>query len=125
MNDGNISIDELKFTQEEFADLLNFLDKDEINNNTAKKVFRLMFEEGINPSVYIKENNLIQIADTSEIENYVIEVLSENPDSIKQYLEGKDRILGFLVGQVMKKSKGKANPVLVNELLIKEIKNHQ
>ncbi len=125
INDEISSIQNLKFSTEQFVDLLKYVDEEKINNNTAKKVFRLMFEEGIDPSEYIKENNLIQIADVSEIENFVKEVLAENPESIKQYLEGKDRILGFLVGQVMKKSKGKANPKLVNELLINEIKSHQ
>lgn len=125
INDELSSIQNLKFSTEQFVDLLKYVDEEKINNNTAKKVFRLMFEEGIDPSEYIKENNLIQIADVSEIENFVKEVLAENPESIKQYLDGKDRILGFLVGQVMKKSKGKANPKLVNELLINEIKSHQ
>lgn len=123
MNDEGSTIEDLRFTHLEFINLLNYLDKGEINNNTAKKVFRKMFEEGVNPSKYISDNNLIQIGDESEIENMVKEVLTENPDSIKQYLEGKDRILGFLVGQVMKKSKGKANPQLVNELIKSNIKN--
>ncbi len=125
LNDEDISIEDLKFKKDDFVNLLRYVDKDEINNNTAKKVFRLMFEEGIDPVDYIKENNLVQIGDASEIEKFVKEVLDENPDFIQQYLDGKDRIIGFLVGQVMKKSKGKANPKLVNELLLKEIKNNQ
>lgn len=123
LNDEEIHISELKFTIDEFVELLELLENKKINNNTAKKVFRLMFEDGINPTEYIKENNLIQMDDTDAMEGFVDEVLKENPDTIEQYLSGKDRVLGFLVGQVMKKSKGKANPQVVNKLLLEKIKN--
>lgn len=122
INDDKSTLDDLKFTKGDFINLLTYLDQDKINNNTAKKVFRLMFEEGIDPIKYIVNNNLLQIEDSSEIEQYVNEIINANPESIKQYLEGKDRVLGFLIGQVMKKSKGKANPKLVNEMIINRIK---
>lgn len=121
LNDEEISISDLKFTSNEFSDLLELLDKKKINNNTAKKVFRLMFEEGTDPTEYIKANNLIQMDDVDEMEKFVDEVISENPETIEQYLSGKDRVLGFLVGQVMKKSRGKANPRIVNKLLLEKI----
>lgn len=125
LHEEESSIDNLKFTLEDFSKLLNLVDEDKINNNTAKKVFRVMFEEGIDPIKYVEENNMIQIDDKSEIDEYVNQVLNENPDSIEQYLSGKDRILGFLVGQVMKLSKGKANPQLVNKLILEKIKKSQ
>lgn len=122
LNDENIEIKDLRFKENNFSDLLNLLKENKINNNTAKKVFRAMFEEGIEPISYIEENNLIQVSDEGFIDSIVDEVLAENPETIEQYLSGKDRVLGFLVGQVMKKSKGKANPSVVNEIILSKIK---
>ncbi len=121
IKDEDGSFENLRFSKEQLAKLLEYLDKDEINNNTAKRVFREMFENGIDPTKYIKENSLIQISDESEIVKIVEEVISENQESVDSYLAGKDRALGFLVGQVMKRSKGKANPSKVNELLLELI----
>lgn len=121
IKDEDGSFENLRFSKEQLAKLLEYLDKDEINNNTAKRVFREMFENGIDPTKYIKENSLIQISDESEIVKIVEEVISENQESVDSYLAGKDRALGFLVGQVMKRSKGKANPAKVNELLLELI----
>ncbi len=121
IKDEDGSFENLRFSKEQLAKLLEYLDKDEINNNTAKRVFREMFENGIDPTKYIKENSLIQISDESEIVKIVEEVIYENQESVDSYLAGKDRALGFLVGQVMKRSKGKANPAKVNELLLELI----
>ena len=80
-----------------------------------------MFETGKKPAEIIEEKGLAQIQDSSEIEVIVNEVLSNNQQSIEDYKAGKDRALGFLVGQVMKASRGKANPQIVNKLIREKI----
>ena len=112
---------ELKFSTEDLVDYLKLLEEDKINNNTSRKVFRLMFEEGVKPVEYVEKNNLLQIKDDSFIDKLVQEVIDENPDVVEEYLGGRDRVLGFMVGQVMKKSKGKANPQMANEKLVEAI----
>lgn len=108
---------ELPFTQDDFIELLNIIRSGKINNNAGKKVLREMFETSKKPMQIIEEQGLIQVSDDSQINTWVEEVLAENPQSIEDLKNGKDRAFGFLVGQVMKKSKGKANPSIVNELL--------
>lgn len=117
MKDEDLELSGLKFELKEFAMLLNFVKDGKINNNAAKKVFRKMFEEGKKPEDVIKEEGLIQVQDEGAIKEVVQNVLDANPQSIEDYRNGKDRAFGFLVGQVMKESKGKANPQKVNELL--------
>lgn len=121
IDQDNFDESSLNYSIEDFLNLLDLLDENKINNNTGKKVFRLMFEEGIDPALYVEENNLVQITDDSFIDSLVEEVLDENPESVSDYLGGKDRVLGFLVGQVMKKSQGKANPQIANEKLTKAL----
>ena len=77
-----------------------------------------MFNTGKDPEVIVKEKGLVQISDEGEIKKIVEDVVNNNPQSIVDYKAGKDRALGFLVGQVMKQSKGKANPGMVNKLLL-------
>lgn len=112
---------ELKFTEGDFVELLKLVESDKINNNTGKKVLREMFETGEKPNSIIEKAGLVQISDQGELEKIVDDVLEKNPNSITDYKAGKDRALGFLVGQVMKASKGKANPKIVNELLLEKL----
>ena len=107
----------LPFEEEDFIELLTLIKSGKINNNAGKKVLREMFETSKKPMEIIEEKGLIQVSDDSQIEIWVDEVLGENPQSIEDIKNGKDRAFGFLVGQVMKKSKGKANPGVVNEIL--------
>lgn len=118
--DEEISLDELKFTKQDFIELLKLISDSKINNNAGKKVFRKMFEDGKKPMDIVKEDGLLQVGDESEIKQMVQAVLDQNEASINDYKNGKDRAFGFLVGQVMKASRGKANPQIVNKLL-KEI----
>ena len=111
----------LNFTSEDFIELLKAVKSEKINNNAGKKVLREMFETGKKPAKIIEEKGLAQIQDSSEIEGIVDEVLSNNQQSIEDYRAGKDRALGFLVGQVMKASRGKANPQIANKLIIEKI----
>lgn len=113
---------ELPFEHSEFLVLLKYIKDGKINNNAGKKVLREMFESSKTAEEIIKEKGLIQISDAGEIEKIVDEVLSENPQSIEDFKAGKDRALGFLVGQVMKKSRGKANPQMANKMLVEKMK---
>ena len=79
------------------------------------------FQGGTSPRLVVEEEDLLQISDQSELEKVIVKVISENPDSVENYRGGKTKTLGFLVGQVMKETGGKANPRLVNELLLKII----
>ena len=106
---------------ENFADLINLAKEDKINNNVAKKLLREIFETNENPSKLAEERNLLQISDSGLLEEVVDEVLKENPESIEDIKNGKDRAFGFLVGQAMKKTKGKGNPVEITNLLKEKI----
>lgn len=111
------------FEVEDLKILLEQIKENKINNNAGKKVLREMFETGKKPLDIIKEKGLVQISDTGEIEKIVDKIISENPQSIEDYKNGKDRALGFLVGQVMKASRGKANPQLANKMILEKLKN--
>ena len=119
VNDENLDINELKFQAKDLADLLKLIQNDEISNNVGKKVFRTMFETGKKPAEIVKEEGLSQISDTGALEDIVNKVLDANEQSIIDYKDGKDRALGFLMGQVMKETKGQANPQMANEMLRK------
>ena len=121
LKDSDATIGNEKFDINQFAFLLNQISQKKINNNMAKKIFRKMFEDGIDPKEHIEKEGLTQVQDEGFILDIVKEVLSQNPQSIDDLKNGKDRAFGFLVGQVMKQSKGKANPQIVNTLLKKEI----
>ena len=112
---------ELPFENKEFIKLLNAIKSEKISNNAGKKVLRKMFETGDGANEIIERLGLVQMTDLSAIEKIVDEVLSENEQSIIDFKEGKDRALGFLVGQVMKKSRGKANPKVANEMLVNKM----
>ncbi|MDO5716510.1 MAG: Asp-tRNA(Asn)/Glu-tRNA(Gln) amidotransferase subunit GatB [Tissierellia bacterium] len=115
------TLDDLKFQVEDFRYLLELLAESKVNNNTAKKIFREMFEEGTHPKTIVERDNLLQVTDTSAIEEVVQKVIENNPESIEDYRNGKDRAFGFLVGQVMKEGRGKFDPKVVNELLRKAL----
>ena len=117
LNDAGLEIIDLKFSPKQLADLIELVNSGKISNNIGKKVLRDMFETGKSPEEIVKEKGLIQISDEGELEEIVDKVLGENQQSIVDYRKGKDRALGFLVGQVMKASRGKANPQMVNKIV--------
>lgn len=104
---------------ESLAKLLLLVDKNVINGKIAKTVFADMLQSGNDPEEIVNKKGLTQVSDTSEIEKIVEAVIAANPQSIADIKEGKAKAAGFLVGQVMKESKGKANPQIVNEILNK------
>ncbi len=109
------------FPPSHLAELIGTIESGIISGKIAKNVFSLMLEQKKNPSRIIEENKLVQITDNSAIENFIDEVIAENPESVEDLKSGKEKALGFLVGAVMKKSQGKANPKMVNEILRKKI----
>ena len=111
----------IPFTAEELGKLVILIDKGTISSSIGKKVLEELFENPRNPEVIIKEKGWIQISDEGAIKEVVTKVLEANPQSIADYKAGKDRALGFLVGQAMKETKGKANPKMLNEMFLKEL----
>jgi len=93
------------------------IEDETISGKIAKQVFEPMYAEGEEPDAIIEREGLKQITDTSAIEGVVDEVIGENEGQVQQYLDGKDKVLGFFVGQVMKKTGGKANPQQVNQIV--------
>lgn len=109
------------FGPKSLAELLKIIKDGKINNNTGKKVLREMFESGKEAQTIVEDKGLIQISDEGELESIVTNILDKNEQSIIDFKSGKDRAFGFLVGQVMKETKGKANPQVVNKLLKEEL----
>ena len=122
LNRENIEINTFQIKPDRLASLLSRIQDNTISSKIAKDLFNQMLTNEKTVDEMIKEQGLEQITDEDSISQYVTEVLSEFSDQKDQYLAGKEQVLGFLVGQVMKRSKGKANPKLVNELIIRQIK---
>ena len=122
LNRENIEINTFQIKPDRLASLLSRIQDNTISSKIAKDLFNQMLSNDKTVDEMIKEQGLEQITDEDSISQYVKEVLNEFSDQKDQYLAGKEQVLGFLVGQVMKRSKGKANPKLVNELIIRQIK---
>ena len=112
----------IPFDAKQLAELVTLIDKGTISSSIGKKVLEELFETPRSPEEIIKEKGWIQISDEGEIRNIVLKVLELNPQSVADFKAGKDRALGFLVGQAMKETKGKANPQMLNKMFIDEMK---
>ncbi len=123
LNKKNISIQDSPVSSNMMGELLDNIENGKISNRLAKDIFEEMCETGKGPNLIIEEKGLSQISDEGEIEKLVDEVLNNNPENIKKYKNGKTKLLGFFVGEVMKLSKGKANPSTLNKLLKKKLDN--
>lgn len=117
MNASGREIDDVLIRPAQLAKMLELLDKGTISGKIAKTVFKEMFNTGKNPDKVVEEKGLVQISDAGLIDKVVDEVIAANPKSVADYQAGKEKAIGFLVGQVMKATKGKANPGMVNKLL--------
>ncbi len=91
--------------------------QDKISSKQAKEVFALILEEDKDPRVIVSEHGMEQVSDSSAIEAVVDEVLADNPDKVEQYRAGKTGLIGFFVGQCMKKMQGQGNPKMINQML--------
>ncbi len=127
LNDRKINITEFNVNEKNLASLINLIAEGRISNNIAKEVYAEMLNtvsndgNKQNPELIVKEKNLLQVTDTNEIESIVRKVIEDNPNETGRYKAGDTKLLGFFVGKVMKESKGKANPKVVNELLISNL----
>ena len=122
LNRENIEINDFYIEPNRLASLLSRIDDNTISSKIAKDLFSQMLTSDVTADEMIEKQGLEQITDEDSITQFVTEVLDEFSEQKDQYLAGKEQVLGFLVGQVMKRSKGKANPKLVNELIIRQIK---
>jgi aspartyl-tRNA(Asn)/glutamyl-tRNA(Gln) amidotransferase subunit B len=121
LNEKEIEPTEIPFTAEQLAHLVMIIDNGTISSSIGKKVVEELFENPREPEDIVKEKGWAQISDEGAIKEVVMQILEANPQSVVDYKAGKDRALGFLVGQAMKATKGKANPQLLNKLFIEEI----
>ena len=124
LNEKELEPEQIPFSAESLAELVSLIDKGTISSAIAKKVLEEMFENGEKmPSKIIEEKGWVQISDEGAIKEVVLKILSENMQSVEDYKAGKDRALGFLVGQAMKATKGKANPQMLNKMFVEEMNN--
>ena len=122
LNEKELEPDSIPFTAEQLAKLVELIDKGTISSAIGKKVIEELFENPKDPEEIIKEKGWIQISDEGAIKQVVEKILEANPQSVVDYKAGKDRALGFLVGQAMKETKGKANPQMLNKMFLEELK---
>ena len=106
---------------EHLGELVALINKGELSGKLAKEILPKMFDTGEAPSAIMEREGLKQISDTGALEKIVDDALAANPKQVEQYRSGKTAVLGFLVGQVMKASRGQANPAAVNEVLKKKL----
>ena len=121
LNEKELEPYQIPFTAEQLAKMITLIDKGTISSAIGKKVLEELFENPKDPEEIIQEKGWIQISDEGAIKEVVMKILENNPQSIIDYKAGKDRALGFLVGQAMKETKGKANPKMLNEMFLEEL----
>jgi aspartyl-tRNA(Asn)/glutamyl-tRNA(Gln) amidotransferase subunit B len=122
LNSNSLELSDVKLTGQGLGEMIGLLEKGTISSKIAKTVFKEMLQSGKLPQQIVEEQGLVQISDEGAIMAIVQEVVANNPASVEDYKAGKEKAIGFLVGQVMKQSKGKANPGLVNKLLVEVLK---
>ena len=117
LNANNMEPEDIKISPKNFVSLLKIIESGKISNTASKEVFKEMFESDKDPEIIIEDKGLSQISCSDEIEKLVDKVLSDNPKSIEDFKAGKTQAVGYLMGQVMKASKGKANPPVAKQMI--------
>ena len=117
LKEKSMDADRIKFSPAHLASLIKLVDSKVINNSSAKEVFEVMFEEDVDPEKYVEEHGMKQENDEGAIKSICEQVIEANPQSVADYKGGKEKAIGFLVGQVMKAAKGKADPGTANKIL--------
>jgi len=115
-------ISSCKVTPEHLCALLGMVEKNTISGKIAKTVFQEMMESGKDAETIVKEKNLVQVSDEGELMTIVEAIVAANPEQAEDFRNGKTKIMGYFVGQLMKETKGKANPKMANELFSKVLK---
>ncbi|MBI2472886.1 MAG: Asp-tRNA(Asn)/Glu-tRNA(Gln) amidotransferase GatCAB subunit B, partial [Planctomycetes bacterium] len=121
VKDRKLDISNLPIKPRQLAALVEIIEKGTISSTIAKEVFSEMIQTGKEPQKIVEEKGMAQISDEGLIESVIDKVIAGNPSVIEDYKKGKKNALAFLVGQVMKETKGKANPKMVNEMLAKKV----
>ena len=121
LNAENLTIEQSPVDAKRLGQMIQLIDKGTISGKIAKTVFVEMWKSSDDPEKIVKDKGLVQITDTSAIEGIVDEVIAKNPKAVEEYKAGKKKAIGALVGQIMKATKGKANPQMVNQLLTKKL----
>ena len=116
-----VEISELKFTPAQVAELIKMVDDETISTKIAKQVFEEMVKRGTNPTQIVEDKGLVQISDPAVILPIIEEIIAKNPENVEKFRAGNTKLLGFFVGQVLKATKGKGNPKVVNELVVKQL----
>ena len=124
LNKVGMEFSNLSISSEDFGSLLQLIASNKISGKIAKEVLDKMFDTNEAPEKIVEKYNLSQISNIGEIEKYIDDIISANPDKVEEYRSGKDKLFGFFVGEIMKVSKGKANPQSVNEILIKKLQSN-
>lgn len=117
LKEHEMEIEQITFSPENLAKLIQLTDARAINSSVAKEVFERIFEENIDPEKYVEENGLKTVSDDGALRSTIEKVIAENPQSVEDYHNGKKKAIGFLVGQTMKAMQGKADPGMVNQIL--------
>ncbi len=121
LNKETLLIEEINISPSMLGELLESIQAEVISNNVAKKVFSRMWQSGESAKTIIAHEGLAQTNDSTEIETIIQTIINQNPDQVEQFIAGKTKLLGFFVGKVMKETKGKANPKIINQLLQKAL----
>lgn len=121
LNDNRVELADIKLTPENLAAMISLIKDGTISSKIAKKVFAETIANGTDPKKFVEDQGMVQLSDTSVLEPMVKEVVDNNPQSVEDFKNGKDRAIGFLVGQIMKQTRGKANPKVINQLLNQEL----
>ena len=117
VKEKGIEPDEVKFSAENFSKFLKLIDDNVINKTVAKEVFEAMFNDDIDPEKYVDEHELKMDNNTDELKGILEEIIANNPKSVEDFHNGKEKAIGALVGQAMKATKGKADPKMINQML--------
>ena len=117
MKEKEMDPEDLRFSPENLAKLIALVDSRAINSSVAKEVFEVMFEEDVDPEKYVEEKGLKTVNDEGALRKTIEDVIANNPQSVEDYHNGKEKAIGFLVGQTMKAMKGKADPGMINQIL--------
>lgn len=120
VNDSEMDLEDISFAPQHLADLIAMVKSNEINRKVAKEVFEKIFKEDVDPKSYVEENGLKSMNDEGAIKGTIEQIVKDNPKSVEDYKAGKKKAIGFLVGQTMRATQGKADPGIVNKIL-KEI----
>ncbi|HAX53711.1 Asp-tRNA(Asn)/Glu-tRNA(Gln) amidotransferase subunit GatB [Muricomes intestini] len=124
LKEHNMEPEDIRFSPENLGKLVELTEAGTINSSVAKEVFEKIFTDNINPEKYVEENGLKTVNDEGAMKAAIEKAIADNPKSVEDYLGGKEKAIGFLVGQVMKAMKGKANPGMVNQMLKEALQEH-